>query len=762
MPVSHYFKDFFVAGSMPCPGRCVDHCAPPDCGPKCCAYLARKGHLSKEQVANLSQAVLQLAARRARDLEAKKMHRFDEERPPVVDSRDYRDVAQSVFTLTLPHRADRRALLNASAARYLPARLQPTYVFGQRCERVPANESCVADAVVESWLRMFNASIARNAFPALLTEDDVDFRGRSELPPLPTHWDIASLASIHHNRAVCQDLLRPTFVRPDSPAYHSAGALLFSSRGAIERLLRAWRERPHKYDKFRHFDMLFASHHPGVHIVCPPVLHWVTSFSNVLNKTRAAPVSTWVPPARVGPTVVPGTLCILQADDGASVWARPRTHLLERSRAVCAADSNCRYLRGNNSALEALPPYWRKVLAALQVLEETSCAGLAWLDSDAALVTTSPSRDFLALLNPPDDVQEVDDRYLWPAGVRPPHSISPRGAHFVAAGENDRYHHELSPFNAGAWVVANTAMGQAIMRAWRDAWVNHAAAHWRRGEQGWECVEVAAAGNKGTGSAARGHRSGEDIDLARIQRWQALHLQGAPCPSGVRCPGAPCKAHVHCPSGWCDGDGRCQKCTKWGDDPTESVDGSTPPACKGLSTNQTEASGKCRFSREYYEQGAFVEHVLRSESLRYAVRLVPWQLLQSREPPPLVQHFLGPEHHKQSQLRRTLRYSSLPPLSLADYKETREKEQLVRIRPVSARRRNSFHILHAECAEQGPMARAHGACCPAACGRCGGNGCDLRPGGRPQCCVRELVTANRSCDDHAPPCLRHNESKIRG
>ena len=34
------------------------------------------------------------------------MHRFDEERPPVVDSRDYRDVAQSVFTLTLPHRAD--------------------------------------------------------------------------------------------------------------------------------------------------------------------------------------------------------------------------------------------------------------------------------------------------------------------------------------------------------------------------------------------------------------------------------------------------------------------------------------------------------------------------------------------------------------------------------------------------------------------------------------------------------------------------------
>ena len=102
MPVSHYFKDFFVAGSMPCPGCCVDHCAPPDCGPKCCAYLARKGHLSKEQVANLSQAVLQLAARRARDLEAKKMHRFDEERPPVVDSRDYRDVAQSVFTLTLP------------------------------------------------------------------------------------------------------------------------------------------------------------------------------------------------------------------------------------------------------------------------------------------------------------------------------------------------------------------------------------------------------------------------------------------------------------------------------------------------------------------------------------------------------------------------------------------------------------------------------------------------------------------------------------
>ena len=44
-------------------------------------------------------------------------------------------------------------------------------------------------------------------------------------------------------------------------------------------------------------------------------------------------------------------------------------------------------------------------------------------------------------------------------------------------------------------------------------------------------------------------------------------------------------------------------------------------------------------------------------------------------------------------------------------------------------------------------------CCPAACARCGGAGCENRVGGRGSCCAKDIVRANRSCDEHAPPCV---------
>ena len=37
--------------------------------------------------------------------------------------------------------------------------------------------------------------------------------------------------------------------------------------------------------------------------------------------------------------------------------------------------------------------------------------------------------------------------------------------------------------------------------------------------------------------------------------------------------------------------------------------------------------------------------------------------------------------------------------------------------------------------------------------RCGGAGCENRVGGRGSCCAKDIVRANRSCDEHAPPCV---------
>jgi hypothetical protein len=39
------------------------------------------------------------------------------------------------------------------------------------------------------------------------------------------------------------------------------------------------------------------------------------------------------------------------------------------------------------------------------------------------------------------------------------------------------------------------------------------------------------------------------------------------------------------------------------------------------------------------------------------------------------------------------------------------------------------------------------ACCPAACGQCGGSGCEGKPGGSLQCCVYGLVASNQFCQN---------------
>ena len=55
----------------------------------------------------------------------------------------------------------------------------------------------------------------------------------------------------------------------------------------------------------------------------------------------------------------------------------------------------------------------------------------------------------------------------------------------------------------------------------------------------------------------------------------------------------------------------------------------------------------------------------------------------------------------------------------------------------------------------GSISGSHGvaACCPAACGHCGGRGCEDRAGGRQACCALDIQTAGRSCNGTAPPCV---------
>lgn len=185
-----------------------------------------------------------------------------------------------VLALTLIHRSDRRTALNASAKHHLPKALFPHYVWQERCAL--RTETCATNG----WRRMLDDALRRNAFPALLVEDDIDFKPRAAIAtPLP-HWDILSLASVHHTPKSCQDSTQPNVYRPDGWRNWGNAAMLFSSHSAVKRLLRTLEigaMRRHKT-----LDMkLFATSYPNVWIACPPVLRWITSHSDVLNVTRS-------------------------------------------------------------------------------------------------------------------------------------------------------------------------------------------------------------------------------------------------------------------------------------------------------------------------------------------------------------------------------------------------------------------------------------------------------------------------------------------
>ena len=70
---------------------------------------------------------------------------------------------------------------------------------------------------------------------------------------------------------------------------------------------------------------------------------------------------------------------------------------------------------------------------------------------------------------------------------------------------------------------------------------------------------------------------------------------------------------------------------------------------------------------------------------------------------------------------------------------------------------SSLTALRTSCSGNGTLGLrgTHGvlACCALACGKCGGEKCSDRPGGRSQCCALDVKRSDRVCDMHPPPCV---------
>lgn len=191
----------------------------------------------------------------------------------------FNNFVKTVIVLSLPHRVDRQVLLNQSFSRYSSTDVTIHYVWGKLCQE--DGEKCA----MESWLKMFRNSIQFNHFPVLFVEDDVDFKEHSHLPPLPQNWSILSIASVHHDPAKCQYLRQSTLVKADGWKNWGNAAILMKSKSVVEDILKEL-QKP-KYARHKTLDMkLFATRYEHVWIVCPPILHWVSSYSDVLRKHR--------------------------------------------------------------------------------------------------------------------------------------------------------------------------------------------------------------------------------------------------------------------------------------------------------------------------------------------------------------------------------------------------------------------------------------------------------------------------------------------
>lgn len=147
-------------------------------------------------------------------------------------------------------------------------------------------------------------------------------------------------------------------------------------------------------------------------------------------------------------------LCIVQGDNRNTFDT-----LMELNRLKCTETKSCKYFKFKT--FKHVEPHWRKVLWTLQVMEANVCDSTLWMDGDAILSKNA-------------NVQNISSLF--------------RGKHFVLSGENDIYHYNLSPFNAGVWLVHR--LGSDILSSWSNVWHNKIRYMWNHTiSDEWKCIK---------------------------------------------------------------------------------------------------------------------------------------------------------------------------------------------------------------------------------------------------------------------------------
>ena len=167
-------------------------------------------------------------------------------------------------------------------------------------------------------------------------------------------------------------------------------------------------------------------------------------------------------------------MCIVQFDDRPRItWQDSLAILATYNENRCHAMSCCQYVF-KSSIASAVSPYWAKVLATKEVLEENrqTCDYVFWIDDDAALHPNTTVNDLVQLFGDKSFVLAPDPPCLEVTLKFAPELCRPM------------------VFNAGVWGVRQSTWGNEIMSTWakqyptNNSWVQNATS------QQWDCVRA--------------------------------------------------------------------------------------------------------------------------------------------------------------------------------------------------------------------------------------------------------------------------------
>lgn len=153
-------------------------------------------------------------------------------------------------------------------------------------------------------------------------------------------------------------------------------------------------------------------------------------------------------------------ICLFQFDDRSDDDLGYQLPLMNMNQDLCTMDSNCLRYTVDRLGVE-LPAWWNKVHLVLDHMwSNMDCDSVAWLDSDAVV-------------------------------NGPPSTLSTQLGKFTMFISRDiPVWNDDDPFNAGAWVVRNSARGRKLMEDWLQMYPRYPAAEWNQSNGRWDCNQL--------------------------------------------------------------------------------------------------------------------------------------------------------------------------------------------------------------------------------------------------------------------------------